>query len=297
MEKRFAVGNFIYELRREKGLTQRELAGLMGVSDKAVSKWETGSSMMRIEHLDRLSDILGCTREELLQGRRLAPAAPGGAAERVSPASERRRERRFYTDAHKGVGDIAAAKILALIYQALFLIFASLRDPTGSAELFYILLAGISIAAIVKYVQGLARASRNEPSFTTALLLIVAGFIIRFLGNLLPQNGPAGIGIASAILSELLIMAVDLCILNGVRILSVTFENYGEMLKWDRALRIAVISTAVLNSALTVVLFAAESAAPAFVPFIILTLTFAREIMLIICLFKAKKRLGEGYFS
>lgn len=297
MEKRFAVGNFIYELRREKGLTQRELAGLMGVSDKAVSKWETGSSMMRIEHLDRLSDILGCTREELLQGRRLAPAAPGGAAERVSSASERRRERRFYTDAHRGVGDIAAAKILALIYQALFLIFASLRDPTGSAELFYILLVGISIAAIVKYVQGLSRASRNEPSFKTALLLIIAGLIIHFIGRIFPPGWSGVIDLAGGVTSKLFIMTVDLCILNGVRILSVSFENYGEMLKWDRALRIAVISTAVLDSALTVVLFAAESAAPAFIPCIILTLTFAREVPLIVYLFKAKKRLGEGYFS
>ena len=36
------VGGLIRRLRRELGLTQRELAGLLGVSDKAVSKWERG---------------------------------------------------------------------------------------------------------------------------------------------------------------------------------------------------------------------------------------------------------------
>ena len=38
------IGNLISRLRREQGLTQKELASLLGVSDKAVSKWERGVS-------------------------------------------------------------------------------------------------------------------------------------------------------------------------------------------------------------------------------------------------------------
>ena len=39
------TGNFIKELRKEKGLTQKELAEIIGLSDKTISKWETGDSL------------------------------------------------------------------------------------------------------------------------------------------------------------------------------------------------------------------------------------------------------------
>ena len=41
------IGKFILELRREKGLTQMELADRLGVTDKAVSKWENGVSLVK----------------------------------------------------------------------------------------------------------------------------------------------------------------------------------------------------------------------------------------------------------
>ena len=41
---RAAFGAFVSQLRREKGLTQRQLAEALHISDKAVSKWETGVS-------------------------------------------------------------------------------------------------------------------------------------------------------------------------------------------------------------------------------------------------------------
>ena len=71
MDKRFAIGNFIYELRREKGWTQKELGDLLGVTNKAVSKWETGAALPRVEYLRDLAAILGCTQEELFLGRRI----------------------------------------------------------------------------------------------------------------------------------------------------------------------------------------------------------------------------------
>ena len=76
MEKRYAIGNFICQLRQEKGLTQKELGELLGVTNKAVSKWETGVAMPRLEYLQRLAAILGCTQEELFLGGRLPTDDP-----------------------------------------------------------------------------------------------------------------------------------------------------------------------------------------------------------------------------
>lgn len=68
MDRQYKVGNFIYTLRAEKGLTQKELGDLLGVTNKAVSKWENGSAIPRVQLLPKLAEILGCTQEELFLG-------------------------------------------------------------------------------------------------------------------------------------------------------------------------------------------------------------------------------------
>ncbi len=67
----FDVGKFISELRKEKGLTQKELAEKLNVTDKAVSKWETGRSAPDIALLTSLSEILDVTIVEILQGEKI----------------------------------------------------------------------------------------------------------------------------------------------------------------------------------------------------------------------------------
>ena len=54
-----AFGRFLAQLRREKGMTQKELAATLYVSDKAVSKWERGLSVPDISLLVPLADIEG----------------------------------------------------------------------------------------------------------------------------------------------------------------------------------------------------------------------------------------------
>lgn len=65
------TGLFIAELRKEKGLTQRQLAELISVSDKAVSKWETGRGLPDVSLLKPLCEALGVSAGELLSGERL----------------------------------------------------------------------------------------------------------------------------------------------------------------------------------------------------------------------------------
>ena len=69
-------GRFVASLRREHGLTQRQLAERLGVTDKAVSKWERGLSLPDIALLEPLAQALEVTISELLRGERLERALP-----------------------------------------------------------------------------------------------------------------------------------------------------------------------------------------------------------------------------
>ena len=62
----YKFGTFLYNLRKEMGISQSELGKLVGVSNKAVSKWETGESKPALKQLYKLSKIFDVTMETLL---------------------------------------------------------------------------------------------------------------------------------------------------------------------------------------------------------------------------------------
>ena len=62
------IGKFIAERRKSLGMTQMQLAEKLYISDRAVSKWETGKSMPDVSIMLALSNILGISVQELLMG-------------------------------------------------------------------------------------------------------------------------------------------------------------------------------------------------------------------------------------
>lgn len=67
------IGRFICSLRKDKGLTQSALAELLNISNRTVSKWETGEGLPDISLLPDLAKVLGVTTDEILEGKK-APA-------------------------------------------------------------------------------------------------------------------------------------------------------------------------------------------------------------------------------
>ena len=65
------IGQFIKDLRKEKGLTQQDLADMLGVTNRAVSKWENGLSLPDYSIIGELSKILDVSINELLSGEKL----------------------------------------------------------------------------------------------------------------------------------------------------------------------------------------------------------------------------------
>ena len=64
------IGEMISSLRKEKGMTQNELAEKMNVTDKAVSKWERDLSCPDINTISKLANILDVSVDELLQAKK-----------------------------------------------------------------------------------------------------------------------------------------------------------------------------------------------------------------------------------
>lgn len=65
-------GRFIAEKRKEKGMTQKELAKHLGIGDKAISKWECGRGMPDNSIMVPLCDLLDINVNELLMGETLS---------------------------------------------------------------------------------------------------------------------------------------------------------------------------------------------------------------------------------
>ena len=76
MKEEQSMGERIAALRKERGLTQRELAEQMHVTDKAVFKWERDLACPDIHSLSRLADILSVSVEDLLKSAAVKQAAP-----------------------------------------------------------------------------------------------------------------------------------------------------------------------------------------------------------------------------
>lgn len=83
------LGTKIAELRKQNGMTQLELAERMGVTDKAVSKWERDLSCPDINSIPTLAEVLGVSVDELMQSKKEAKAeAELSAAEPRSKVAE-----------------------------------------------------------------------------------------------------------------------------------------------------------------------------------------------------------------
>ena len=112
------VGRFIAACRRERGLTQRQLAEQLLVSDKTISKWETGRGLPEVSLMLPLCAALGITVNDLLSGERVGEGdyrkkAEENMMELVRENAENR-QRLLQSIACGGVTVVAVCALVAL---------------------------------------------------------------------------------------------------------------------------------------------------------------------------------------
>lgn len=94
MEKK-TIGGFLAALRKANGMTQRELAERLNVSDKTVSRWERDDGTPELALIPIIAEIFDVTCDELLRGERRSPEERAGAAgeSESTPKGEKQRQR------------------------------------------------------------------------------------------------------------------------------------------------------------------------------------------------------------
>lgn len=77
------IGKLIYTLRKEKNLTQKQVADVMNISDKTISKWERGLGCPDVSLLPELSELLGINIEVILAGNMESNDTIGGNMKKI----------------------------------------------------------------------------------------------------------------------------------------------------------------------------------------------------------------------
>lgn len=129
MEKK-TIGGFIAALRKANGMTQKDLADRLNVSDKTISRWERNDGDPDLSVIPVIAEIFGVTCDELLRGERKSPeerAEPLDCAD-TTPKGEKQRQRllkatlsQYKSQTYIAMGVSVAGFIVALICNLAFL--------------------------------------------------------------------------------------------------------------------------------------------------------------------------------
>lgn len=164
------IGRFIAERRKALGLTQRQLAEQLSVSDKAVSKWETGRGLPDVLLMLPLCAVLGITVNDLLSGERVGEEDYRKKAEenmmeliRENAENKKRLALSLICAAITGIA------VCALIALAAFLTLPAVARIALIALALITGAAGVGAAAVLDARAGYYQCPHCKATFTPAL--------------------------------------------------------------------------------------------------------------------------------
>lgn len=146
------IGNFIAEVRKQQNMTQRELAEKIGVSDKTISKWETGKSMPELGYLQQLCETLQINVNELLSGERLSGDDYPRKAEETIMALMKDNE----TNKKKNIRDMIIGIVLAVAAFAFMFAMTQSGNPT-----YYVDMGSFAVVVLLSGAAVLLSGKRN----------------------------------------------------------------------------------------------------------------------------------------
>ena len=146
------MGAFIAQVRKERGLTQLELAQKINVTDKAVSKWERGVGFPDIKIIEALAEALGVSVSELMNGERMENAVRDSESDNISNDD-------ILTENKKYAGKIVNFRTYIIVLAALVLSLSIfLLDSGGFDGAFFVYIPFImELVGVLLIVSGIIR--------------------------------------------------------------------------------------------------------------------------------------------
>ena len=184
------TGKFIADLRRQRGLTQKGLAEQIGVTDKAVSRWETGRGFPDISFLPTLAGVLGVSVSELVMGERIV-LQEKGTAEIMTKMDETvtttlgysqqqlRKNRRQTAAAISAIWLLGMPALFCGIVVWYVSLIQNFWSNKPSAEMMYMLLIFFAIpVGVPSAINGIRRRNKWITSMKTYWLALLLAFLL-----------------------------------------------------------------------------------------------------------------------
>ncbi len=154
MSDQIKIGKFIAAKRKEKELTQKDVASFLGITDRAVSKWERGICLPDASIMQPLCSILGISITELLLGEETIEEESRRKAEELILEERKKTEEkdRYLLLLESVIGVIATLSCLVIMLASIFL--------APGAPVMYIMIA-LSLAILITGVYFALKIERN----------------------------------------------------------------------------------------------------------------------------------------
>ncbi len=150
------IGKFISKCRKEKNLTQMQLAEKLGITDRAISKWETGKSLPDSSIMLELCEMLGITVNDLLSGEVVTMSNYNEKLEKnlISMIKEKERADKRLLSMEIFIGVLVSAILISLMLTAAYVQMADWLRVCLIVVGFVVFAIGIAYAVKIEQTAG-----------------------------------------------------------------------------------------------------------------------------------------------
>lgn len=169
------TGEFLKSLRNEKGITQEQLAEHFGVSNRTVSRWETGSNMPDISLLVEIADFYDVDVREIIDGGRRSNMNEEIKEVATKMADYAGKEK------DKQLGSVRTVGIVGLVLLAMSIGFQFLTYKSGVSPLLSIafsFLALVTMAVVVLYTNGILKKLMKKKGVGLAIQIVTIFIVV-----------------------------------------------------------------------------------------------------------------------